>query len=269
MIKSVLKLSSYKFLFFFNLLCYATFLLAEGFAAGTLVKTIDGYNAIENLKENDYVLSYDINNNTYTQSKIVKTLKRKTNQTVRIIIENAELEFDKQQKFFCPFAENCWVIPQDFNTNQYLFKQSSQLIPIQEIISTEKESSVYCLSLEGNHNFFVSKQEILVHNCAIPILGPIITWIATNIEITIGIGGILTAIGLNKITNKEARQKAKEWGYKEDKSPPFDSHGKPTFRKGDSWISPDRDGHNGGVWKEYKGKQRVGTLDANGNKIKG
>lgn len=54
----------------------------------------------------------------------------------------------------------------------------------------------------------------------------------------------------------------------EKQDAPFDSHGKPAFKKGESWISPDRDCHGGGVWKEYKGRERVGSLDANGNKIR-
>jgi hypothetical protein len=64
------------------------------------------------------------------------------------------------------------------------------------------------------------------------------------------------------LTNQEARKEAKKLGYKEDKNPPFDSHGKPAFRKGNDWISPDRNGHNGGVWKRCNGKgARDGTYD--------
>jgi len=65
------------------------------------------------------------------------------------------------------------------------------------------------------------------------------------------------------LTNKEARQKAKELGYKEDKNPPFDTHKKPAFRNGNDWISPDRDGHNGGVWKRFTKGYRDGTYNIN------
>ena len=51
------------------------------------------------------------------------------------------------------------------------------------------------------------------------------------------------------LTNKEARTQAKEWGYTETKEGKVNSHGKPKFKKGNSIITPDRDGHNGGVWK--------------------
>lgn len=63
------------------------------------------------------------------------------------------------------------------------------------------------------------------------------------------------------LTNKEARAEAKKLGYIEDKSPPFDSLGMLTFRKGNDWISPDKYGHRGGVWKRFSGRNRVGTYD--------
>ncbi len=74
---------------------------------------------------------------------------------------------------------------------------------------------------------------------------------------------------LGGLTNDEARRKAKEWGYAETKEGRFNAHGKPKFKKGNSIITPDRDAHNGGVWKEFDRKnRRIGTLDKNGNRIK-
>ena len=48
---------------------------------------------------------------------------------------------------------------------------------------------------------------------------------------------------------------------------PFDSHGQPGFWNGKTYITPDRDGHRGGVWKMYKGDERLGTFDAQLNRI--
>lgn len=71
------------------------------------------------------------------------------------------------------------------------------------------------------------------------------------------------------LTNEEARKKAKKWGYKETKDGKFNSFGRPKFIKGNSIITPDRNGHNGGIWKEFDRKnRRIGTLDENGKKIK-
>ncbi len=71
------------------------------------------------------------------------------------------------------------------------------------------------------------------------------------------------------LTNREARRLAEVLGYKEDKNHPFDDHGKLVFKdpKRNIWISPDRDGHNGGIWKEFDKKKQRRTLDAHGKPI--
>ncbi|HRN78127.1 MAG TPA: toxin C-terminal domain-containing protein [Candidatus Dependentiae bacterium] len=54
------------------------------------------------------------------------------------------------------------------------------------------------------------------------------------------------------LTNKQARQKAKELGFTEVKKHPCgDTRNKPVFYNGKEYISPDADGHNGGHWKMF------------------
>ena len=51
-------------------------------------------------------------------------------------------------------------------------------------------------------------------------------------------------------------------------------HGVPVYTNGKDYISPDKDGHNGGIWKKAKNKKlldkketRAGTYDENLNRI--
>lgn len=69
-------------------------------------------------------------------------------------------------------------------------------------------------------------------------------------------------------TNKQDKEDAKKLGFKLDKDPPFKTHGKKAFRKGNRWISADRDGHRGGRWKMFNEKgTRLGTFDKDLNII--
>ncbi|WP_156623360.1 toxin C-terminal domain-containing protein [Moraxella nonliquefaciens] len=44
----------------------------------------------------------------------------------------------------------------------------------------------------------------------------------------------------------------------------YNSHGQPVYKKGNRYIIPDIDSHNGGVWKIFDNKgKRLGTADAN------
>lgn len=71
------------------------------------------------------------------------------------------------------------------------------------------------------------------------------------------------------LSNKEARGLAEKLGYAETKNPPFKDHGKLAFKKGNDWITPDRTGHNGGVWKLFHKNERIATYSADLTQIIG
>ena len=54
----------------------------------------------------------------------------------------------------------------------------------------------------------------------------------------------------------------------------YKSHGQSVYTNGKNYISPDRDGHNGGIWKMAKDEKllkrketRMGTYDVNLNRV--
>jgi RHS repeat-associated protein len=60
---------------------------------------------------------------------------------------------------------------------------------------------------------------------------------------------------------KESAVTASKLGYKPSKAP-FNTHGQPAYQKGSRYISPDADGHKGGVWKMFDRKgNRIGTYN--------
>lgn len=70
---------------------------------------------------------------------------------------------------------------------------------------------------------------------------------------------------------KKANAAAKELGFQKTS---YYSHGQPVYKKGNFYITPDVDSHNGGIWKAANsvenlgGKStRLGTYDANLNRI--
>ncbi|MDF2804841.1 MAG: hypothetical protein K0S61_4746 [Anaerocolumna sp.] len=74
-----------------------------------------------------------------------------------------------------------------------------------------------------------------------------------------------------RMTTKQATEAAKNIGFEKTN---YTSHGQPVFKKGNTYITPDVDGHNGGVWKAAGSVKdlgskstRWGTYDANLKKI--
>lgn len=74
-----------------------------------------------------------------------------------------------------------------------------------------------------------------------------------------------------RLTGKEATRLAEKLGYKKTN---YRSSGQPIFKRGNKYITPDIDGHNGGVWKMADSpknlgsrKTRMGTYDKNLRRI--
>ncbi len=80
-------------------------------------------------------------------------------------------------------------------------------------------------------------------------------------------GGSSSGGGPGPLRGAEAREAAKQLGYS-DRTPPQRvpgrvTHGQPAFSNGRQYISPDVDGHRGGVWKMFdRSWRRVGTYNA-------
>jgi len=66
-------------------------------------------------------------------------------------------------------------------------------------------------------------------------------------------------------TGKEWTSTARDLGYSTRipaQKAPFDSHGQPLFRGKSGYISPDVDGHSGGIWKMFDLRgNRIGTYN--------
>jgi Novel toxin 21 len=260
---------------------FNTIIFSKGFVAGTPVLTPNGYVPIEEIKEGDKVICSSSWDGKRVTATVGKTRKETIEQTVKITIdEDAILEASPDQKLCDGFRSGeGWKEMRNFNNIRSdgnclgeIYGQHRKCPPCTTATKVfNKTTEVYDLHVRYHHNYIVTEKEVYAHNFFPAVLNAVV-WVAANFELCVGIVGLPLFIGsivFKKLTNKEAKQKAFEWDFVEDKSPPFNSHGQPVFKhkKRRVWITPDADGHNGGVWKEYKGGKRTGTLDENGKPI--
>lgn len=141
----------------------------EGFIKGTLIKTKQGYIPVEQLKENDSVLTYNYRNKLKLEDKIQKIEKKQYKKAVRIVIDGTMIITAPDHKFFCPLRKGNWIIAQDLHQDDFILKNIINLGKIEKIdvINYEKEFEFYNLSMNENHNYFVTEKDIFVHNSAI------------------------------------------------------------------------------------------------------
>lgn len=277
---------------FFFILCHA-----EGFGPGTLIKVPDGYKRIENLCVGDHVISHDPAKNTVI-SRISHTAKKSINSYIRIHVADGCICAANDQQLYDE-EHGAWITAGSLKTGDISAGHTITIDMINATIDvyliTVEEYHTFFVSRLNicAHNFapvfvgisllFGGGLELAGISCGIAGLGTYLgyQWHKKSkrkhdivIQPQFYSGGMMPEDPEEKkkrkrdvareeyksLTNKEAKDLAEKMGFKLDKNPPFDSYGKAVFRKGRVYISADRTGHKGGVWKVFrKGEGRCGT----------
>lgn len=138
----------------------------EGFAAGTLVKTPEGYVPIEALSSGSLICAYDIKNDAQTTRRVLHINKVRISEGIQISCNGHIIITGMKQKFFVPTL-SCWVTVQKMSESNELQKEFlSTNIQIKKI---SESIEVYQLLVDADHTFYVTDHDVLVHN-AIPLL---------------------------------------------------------------------------------------------------
>jgi len=137
-------------------------LFPEGFAAGTLVRTLSGYTPIEQIKEFDWILCYDSNKDTLQYSRVMQTLTRQVEEVIHITIGD-ESFFVAPDQQFCT-ATMKWIKAFQLFSGVALHGQNDLLIDIDNVEIIHETVHLYDFVLEHYGTFFISKKNILVHD---------------------------------------------------------------------------------------------------------
>jgi hypothetical protein len=278
---------------------YVAKLRTEGFSAGTMVKVPDGYARIEDLQKGDCIICLDHENNQ-VESYITYVKSKSIPQYARMHVGNELIGVSRDQQFYgknedawidVDDLKNGYVL----SDSEIVVELINETIDVYLIgvaqyhnfFVTEKDICV--------HNFFppivfvlsaafgLGSIELTTISAGIAGLGAFFgyQWHRKNkekhkiaIEPQFYSGGMMpedpddekkrkrdeARDNYESLNNQDAKKIAKKMGFRIDKNPPFRSHGKVVFRKGNTYISADRTGHKGGVWKVFRrGEGRLGT----------
>lgn len=174
-------------IFIFIFLFISNLIDGEGFISGTLIKTKCGYTEIEKLKESDKVLSYNYKLKQIIESKILKIQKNHSDKAIKLLINNKEIITTPDHKFFCPLRKGNWIKAKDLTPCDFILKNVFSLIRIEKIESFDCDNDFYCLSIDQNHNFFVSEEGIFVHNIE-PLTCTIVLGSIAEFEVLLEVG---------------------------------------------------------------------------------
>lgn len=156
------------------LILFSSNLCGEGFIAGTLVKTSNGYKCIEEINLNDLVICHDFNG-SFVMRPVTDIIQKTTRQLLCIILENNEKIITSiDHKFYSPIKKS-WINADKLVKDDVLLSYQRGCISVQEVVIIENEQCIYNISVLDYHNYVVSQSDILVHNFVFTV--PIFTWV--------------------------------------------------------------------------------------------
>jgi len=125
------------------------------FLAGTLVETVDGPRALEEIQVGDIVLGVD-ENGDYVRNAVLETIRA---IAYRYYVINGTIEVTESHPFF---VGEQWVAAGDLRVGDSIASVDGGMVTVESIHITDWGVRTYNLAVAGNHTFFADG--LLVHN---------------------------------------------------------------------------------------------------------
>ena len=134
----------------------------ECFAAGTLVWTKTGTQAIETLKPGDLVLTMDERTGELSFRPVFDTTLRAPSPLVHVSAADYQLLTTPGHPFWV--EGQGWRMAQELAPGDRILSATGTPVEITAIASSDVEEEAYNLIVEGNNNYFVGPQGLLSHD---------------------------------------------------------------------------------------------------------
>ena len=134
------------------------------FTKGTRVAVRNGYKKIEEIQVGNWVLSQDIGYKDIRYKKVTRTFKNWTRTLIKILIGNEEIFTTENHLFFV--LQNGWVTAKHLKGGMAFRNAGGESLTIKSIERIESTDAVcvYNFEVEDWHNYFITTENILVHN---------------------------------------------------------------------------------------------------------
>jgi RHS repeat-associated protein len=131
------------------------------FTAGTEVYTNEGYKVIEGIKVGDLVWAYDNETKNNELKEVVDTFSRDFTEIYKIHYGNEILEATHEHPFF---IGGKWLNVDELKVGDMLTPYDDSTRLIEKIEFVKGNFKVYNFTVKDYHTYYVSRDNILVHN---------------------------------------------------------------------------------------------------------
>lgn len=137
------------------------------FKKGVKVLTNNGYIDIDNIKVNDLVMSYNFDTNSNEYSKVIKTFEHKdiNDDLYTITCDLIVIEATSMHPI-CVSLNNTlgFINAKDLKIGNRVVDYEGNIHEITSITCENVTDTFYNIEVENNHNYYVTENNILVHN---------------------------------------------------------------------------------------------------------
>jgi hypothetical protein len=140
------------------------------FAAGTPVWTREGLKPIEEIQPGEMVLSYNVETGEVEYKGVIRTSVNEASESLLVMVEGeaSPLRVTTEHPFFvqdaCQADRGGWVAARKLSAGDKVRQPNGGWRRIASVTYQAGHLKVYNFEVADNHNYFVSRTGILVHN---------------------------------------------------------------------------------------------------------
>ena len=179
----------------------------QGFVAGTAVKVPYGYQPIECIKKGDTVISRV--DQHYVERSVVEIVRSKVPYFYQVCIGDEVICAASNQKLYLSEIDE-WIEMHALTDNQAVHTNRGSLY-INRIVQVYEEGEVFDFIVAEDHNFCVTRHDVVAHNFVPVVFG--LSWLIgagaiefAGVTIAAGVAGIGIGLALH---NKDGKRKLK------------------------------------------------------------
>ncbi|MFC5700575.1 polymorphic toxin-type HINT domain-containing protein [Cohnella faecalis] len=136
------------------------------FTAGTKVQTDEGEKNIEDIEVGDMVLSKDEETREVAYKEVTATMNHETDEIYSIHVGDQVIESTFNHPFYV--EDKGWTFVKDLKVGDLLVQSDGNTLEITSIELLHKHVTVYNMTVDEFHTYFVSDLGIWVHNTNCP-----------------------------------------------------------------------------------------------------
>ena len=133
------------------------------FTGETLIATSEGLKAITEVKPGDQVWTRQVETGQPVLGRVAQLFNRIVTQLVILTIAASTIQATPDHPFWV--AGRGWVLAGQLHVGDRVSTLDGETRAVDAIEHRTGEWTVYNFEVEGPHNYFVSDQRVLVHNC--------------------------------------------------------------------------------------------------------